>query len=223
MPTFVLVHGSTQNPSGWDLLRRELSRRGQESVSVDLPVNEPDAGASRYAEVIAAACAGVKDPIVAAHSVSGIFLPLVASRVPASRLVYVAAALPQPGMSFIDQYRQSPEMYNPAFVGRDPTADRETAIQFLFHDCGEATEWALTTLRLMNAKRAMTEVTPLERWPEVPSTYISCSEDRTLNPEWWERAAREQLSVEPIRMGGGHFPHVSRPAELADVLCSLIF
>jgi hypothetical protein len=46
-------------------------------------------------------------------------------------------------------------------------------------------------------------------------------EDRTLKPNWLRRIARERLSVEPIEVTGGHFPNVSRPHELADILMRL--
>jgi pimeloyl-ACP methyl ester carboxylesterase len=76
-------------------------------------------------------------------------------------------------------------------------------------------------LRLMFAKQAIVERSPLVRWPDVPSSYIYCSEDRALNPDWWEMAARERLRVDPIRIEAGHAPHVSRPVALATILDSL--
>jgi len=222
MSAFVLVHGSTQSPAGWDPLAAELARRGHTSVCVDLPVDEPDASATRYAQVIAAKCAGIREPVVVGHSASGLFLPLVPAYAPISRLVYLAAAFPRIGMSFLDQYRDAPEMYCPGFVGKDPSTDRDAAMHYLFHDCdADAASWALTTLRRMLAKQAILEVSPMERWPDVPSSYISCREDRTINPNWWERAALERLGIEPIVMNAGHCPHVSRPAEVAGILSGL--
>jgi hypothetical protein len=32
------------------------------------------------------------------------------------------------------------------------------------------------------------------------------------------KVARERLGIEPIEIDGGHFPHVSRPVLLADIL-----
>jgi hypothetical protein len=52
--TFCLIHGSSQNPDGWLLLIRELERDGHDGFVVDLPVDEPEAGVARYADVIAA-------------------------------------------------------------------------------------------------------------------------------------------------------------------------
>ena len=110
-------------------------------------------------------------------------------------------------------------MYRPDFVGKDPTAEESLAAHFLFHDAEpEAARWGLTTLRLLNAKQAIVEPCPLTAWPDLPTAYISCRQDRTIDPDWWEAAAVERLRVEPIRIDAGHFPHVSKPSVLAAVL-----
>jgi len=124
--------------------------------------------------------------------------------------------------SFLEQVGEHPDMLWPDWVGKDPTKDHEAAIHFLLHDCPpEIVKWALTTLRLMHARRAMTEVFPLGYRPNVPASYIFCREDRTVRPEWARKAARERLGAAAIELPGGHCPHVSRSAELADVLAGL--
>jgi pimeloyl-ACP methyl ester carboxylesterase len=222
MSSFCLVHGSTQSPQGWDLLVSELESRGHHSICVDLPANEPQASATRYAAVIGRALNGESNAIVVAHSASGLFLPLVPDYAPVGRLVYLGAVLPLPGASFFSQFQNNPGMYRPGFAGKDPTKDPAIAREYLFHDCPpERLEWALSTLRLMFAKQAILEVSPLEKWPDVPSSYISCTEDRALDPAWWERASEERLHTRSIRIEASHAPHVSRPVELAEILDSL--
>lgn len=51
----MLVHGSAQSASGWDLLVPELETRGHETVRMNLPAGEPDATGTRYAHVISQA------------------------------------------------------------------------------------------------------------------------------------------------------------------------
>jgi hypothetical protein len=55
MSTFCLVNGSTQNPLCWNLLVPELQKHGHKTITPSLPVDEPAASATRYAEVIAKA------------------------------------------------------------------------------------------------------------------------------------------------------------------------
>lgn len=171
MSTYCLVHGSTQNPSGWDLLVSELHALGHECVCADLPTDEPEAGARRYAEVIGRALNGRGPAIVVAHSASGVFLPLVPDYAPVTRLVYLGAAIPQLGESLVSQFRAAPEMFHPDWPGKDPTKDKSLALHYLFHDCApQVAQWALSTLRLMNASAAMKEICPLTQWPKVFST-----------------------------------------------------
>ncbi len=223
MSLFCLVHGSTQNASGWKALVPELENRGHDVVCVSLPGEEPMASGSRYARVIADSLGSRhKEAVVVAHSVSGLFLPLVPAECPVSRLVFLAALIPQIGKSFMEQFQCAPEMFCPDWIGKDPTKDDAAAMHYLFHDCSPAVaHWALTTRSPMYAKGAASEVCPLDRWPDVPSSYILCREDRTLNPNWWRQAARDRLGVVPIELPGGHCPHVSRPQDLADVLAGL--
>lgn len=220
---FCLVHGSTQNASCWDLLAPELDRHGHEIVRMNLPTDEPASSATRYADVIAAAIPPLRhDAIVVAHSASGLFLPLVPQKRRVRRLVFLAAVIPQIGKSLRDQVDDEKDMFNPDWLGKDPTKDDRLALHFLFHDCSpELRRWALGSMSLMFARQAILELCPLKVWPDVPSSYIVCGEDRTIQPRWSRRAARERLGVAPIEFPGGHCPYISRPAELALVLASL--
>jgi pimeloyl-ACP methyl ester carboxylesterase len=222
MSTFCLVHGVAQGPAGWDLLVAELETQGHHSVPVDLPVDRPALSATAYAQLIATSLDNTSQPIVVAHSVSGLFLPLVPGYAQVAKLVYLAAVIPLPGESFVSQYQKDPAMYRPGFTGKDPTVDEALARHYMFHDCPpEVASWGLTTVRLMYAKQAIVEVCPLTKLPDVPCVYISCRQDRTINPDWWEQAARQRLRTEPIRLDAGHFPHVSQAAQLATLLDSI--
>jgi Alpha/beta hydrolase family len=223
MSLFCLVHGSTQNAACWDLLIPKLERRGHDVVRMNLPTDEPEASAARYAEVIAASIPlDCDDAIVVAHSASGLFLPLVPQRRLVRRLVFLAAVIPQIGKSLRDQVNEDKNMFNPEWLGKDPTKDDELARKFLFHDCSpEMTNWALSTMNLMFARQAILEICPLSIWPAVSSSYILSLDDKAIQPEWSRRAARERLGVDPIELPGGHCPYVSRPSDLADVLSAL--
>ncbi len=218
MATFVLVHGSAQSAHSWDLVKAELERRQHKVITPELPAGEPDSSARRYAEVIAVAIPEHEVPIVVAHSASGWFLPLVASLRRVRRMIFLAAAVPRIGASFMELFRTDIDMINPAWVGKDPR-NQAVADEFLFHDCPpQRLPWAHATIRVLNLKRPWQELYPLEEWPKVPASYIVCSGDRTIQPAWSRRVAKTQLRVEPIELQAGHCPNVSRPRELADIL-----
>jgi pimeloyl-ACP methyl ester carboxylesterase len=223
MSLFCLVHGSTQNASCWDLLAPELRSLGHQTICPQLPVNEPDASATRYADVIANSIPqNREDVLVVTHSASGLFLPLVPERRPVQCLIFLAAVIPRIGKSLRDQLTEEKDMLNPEWLGKDPTRDEHLAVQFLFHDCSpQLQKWAWSRMSLLFARQAILEVCPLREWPHVPSSYILCSEDRTIQPAWARRAARERLDIEAIEMPGGHCPYISRPKHLAELLASL--
>jgi hypothetical protein len=140
MSLFCLVHGSTQNASCWDLLIPKLEQHSHQVVRVNLPTSEPEASATRYAEVIVAAIpADRDDAIVVAHSASGLFLPLVPQKRHVRRLVFLAAVIPRIGKSLLDQINDDKGMFNPEWLGKDPTKDDQLALKFLFHDCSSET------------------------------------------------------------------------------------
>ncbi len=229
MSVFCLVNGSTQNPLCWKLLVPELERLGHQTVTPSLPVDEPAASGTRYAEVIAQALEDTSDDVVlVGHSASGMFIPLVPGLRSILRLVYLAALIPKPGASIRDQLTADPDMLNPEWVaacrsGNDPSTNDEAAIAFLFHDCQpEEINLGLTTRMRMYAERAMAEIFQLEALPDVPSSYIVCAEDRTITPDWSRRTARERLGVDAVELPGGHCPYLSRPVQLADMLIKML-
>ncbi|WP_410651653.1 alpha/beta fold hydrolase [Amycolatopsis sp. cmx-4-54] len=211
---FVLVHGTTQSPAGWDRVAKLLTTAGHHAIAVDLltPVDLPIEG---YAQHVREQYDGGR-PVVVAHSGSGVLLPAIAEALDARAMVWVAAYIPDfdGGRSLRDE---APAVLEPDWIGVDPTADPAQASEFLFHDCDPETERpALESLRLFNP--AVLATHPAGTAPEIPSTVIVPTRDRTLKPEWLRRAARERLGVTAIEIDAGHCPHVSRPAEVAAIL-----
>jgi len=192
---------------------------GAKVVTVDLPVDRPHEGADFYAQQVAAQIPAGEPPIVVAHSGAGLILPLVASHLEVARLVYLAAVIPFPQLSFLSQFHDAPDMMHQEWRGKNPVANHDDARHFLFHDCDErTTAWALTTLRLWMASGVWPEPCPLVHYPSVPTDYVSATFDRTINAVFWERAASKRHDIEPIRMATGHAPHVAQPGELARIL-----
>ena len=96
MSLFCLVHGSTENAAGWDLLVPELESQGQRAVRAELPTDDPQADAGRYADAILSAIpADAEDVLLVGHSGSGYLLPLVAAQRSVRRMVFLAAMLPE--------------------------------------------------------------------------------------------------------------------------------
>jgi hypothetical protein len=221
MSDFVLIHSTGQSAQGWERLGGELDRRGARAHAVDLPNDRAELTADDYASFLAERYGDLDAPIVLAHSGSGPLLPAAATALGARRQVWLAAWVPHPSLSFMDDARaHKEEAFEPDWIGRDPTVDDEAAIRFVYHDCDAETQaWALTTRRPFYPEAVYREVIPLAA--AIPSSYILALEDRTIRPGWQRKSAVERLGVEPIELPGGHCPNVARPGPLADVLVGL--
>jgi pimeloyl-ACP methyl ester carboxylesterase len=223
--TIALVHGAWHGAWCWDRLVPELQARGHSGVAVDLPTEDPDAGLTRYAELVDAALGDADDVVVVGHSLGGGTIPIVATLRPVRHLVFLCALIPEPGKSVTDRYAEE-DVFVPGFAGNTATRedgasywpDAEDAARCFYHDCtGEDAAWAIGRLRAQSAA-PRTEPWSLDRLPDVERTSILCRDERCLRPEWSRRMSAEQLDVEPVEVDGGHSPFLSRPRELAAVI-----
>lgn len=223
MTRFVLVHGSGQNATCWDRVAGVLRGRGYAVAAPDLPKEAAGWTLADHAHRIAESVEGPDDTVVA-HSLSGIFLPLVPAKRRPGRLVYLAAVIPEQGKSVRDQFGEDATMFDPAWIAAGERwfdeAQREAlGREFLFHDCEEADlPAALRTLEPFDTRALVVEPSPAAAAASVPAAAIVATEDRTLAPDWIDRAARRLLKVEPFEIRAGHCPQQSRPGELADLL-----
>ena len=227
--TFCLVHGSWHGPWCFERLVPELEARGHAAAAVDLRSDEPGSTCSDYAQTVARELAEADDDvIVVGHSFGGLTVPLVAAHRPVRRLVYLAALVPQPGISMSAQFASGDRILacetgrDLDDQGRSYWVDKDAAIEAMYSDCSpEDADWAWSRLR-PQSRAAQNERCPLERHPEVPTSYVVCRDDRMVSPEWGAKTARERLGVEPVEITSGHTAQVSRPGELAEALTSLV-
>ena len=213
----VLIHSTGQGAAGWERVVGALTERRLTAHAVELP-SAPELLAEDYAELIRRQVGAVAAPIVLAHSGAGPLLPAAARALKAGHQVWLAAWVPDPEASFVqDTDRHARAAFDPDWIGKDPIEDDAVAAAFLYHDVDDATlEWALSTRRLFLPRGVYGERLPLA--PEIPSTYIVATYDRTIRPEWQRQMARKRLGVEPIEMPAGHCPNVSQPDRLAELL-----
>ena len=205
MATFALIHGGGGSAWDWHLVAPELSRRGHDPVAVDLPGEDDSAGWWEYADAVVQAVGDRGDVVVVAHSLGGFTAPLVCERLQVDLLVLVAAMIPSPGELFADWWAN--------------TGYEESRYEDVFyHDVPPELAAEARRRERDEAGKAMEEPWPLEAWPETPTRYLLCRDDRMFSAAWARRHARERLGVEPDEMDGGHYVTLSRPRELADRL-----
>jgi pimeloyl-ACP methyl ester carboxylesterase len=168
--------------------------------------------------VVLDALGDADDVVVVGHSLGGLTAPLVAAARPVRRLVLLAALLPQPGRSLIDQLREDPGLVSTprdalAFddCRRSTWTDPEAAARTMYSDCDPVTAAGAYARLRPQAAAPQVRPSPLAAWPDVPTDYIACTADRMVAGA---RAATA-LGLAISELPGGHSPMLSRPAELA--------
>jgi len=203
--TFALIHGGGGSAWDWHLVTPALRERGHDTVAVDLPSENQAAGWSAYTAAVVECVADRSDVIVVAHSLGGFTGPLVCARLQAELLVLVAAMIPSPRELYADWWNNT---------GYEGSKDDDV----FYHDVpSELATEARQRARSENSK-ALREPRPLDGWPDTPTRYLLCRDDRMFPRAWARRHARERLGMEADEIDGGHYVALSRPRELADRL-----
>lgn len=239
MAVFALVHGGAHGGWCWEEVVPRLEARGHEVVAPDLPFGDDDgvlAWTDAVVDALGDRASGGHEVVVVGHSLGGLGVPVIGERVGASHLVFVGAMVPVPGRSYADVLADEPDALLIDGVGDAVRGDASA-----FRDLADDAEadgglsWDFARSHFYSdldedvARRAwqrirpqgfamFVELCPLERWPDIPSTYVVMSEDRSVNPVWSRRIATTRLGATLAELPGGHSPFYGRPDELVDVL-----
>ena len=220
MATFALIHGGGDVGWYWHLVVAELRKRGHEAIAPDLPCDDESAGLGDYAATVVDAIGDRGDVVVVGQSYGGFTAPLVAAQLPARALILVAGMIPAPGEApaqWWDNtgYRQAVDEQARRDGGK--TGNDDPFVTF-FHDVPRAlAEEALRNER-SESPAAYNEPWPLVSWPNVPTRFILCTQDRCFPPDFMRTVVAERLGVTPEEIAAGHCVALSRPKELTDLL-----
>lgn len=219
MATFVLIHGGGDSSWAWHLLEAELRSRGHETVAPDLPSDQPSAGLSDYADAVVEAVGEAvgerRNLVVVGHSYGAFTAPLVADRLPVCVLVLLAGMIPAPGERPDDWWETTGCNQARDAAGLSAIED---PFESFYHDVPRNLAEESMHREREESSRAGGEPWPLTVWPDLPTKFIVCKDDRFFPPEFFRDLARTRLRIVPDEIGGGHCVALSRPKELADLL-----
>ena len=221
MATFVLLHGAGSDAWYWHLVAPDLRARGHAVVTPDLPCDDDSAGLAEYTDVVVRAIGDRTDLVVVAQSLAGFVAPLVCQRVPVRLMVLVAAMVPAPGEPPGDWWANTgqPEAQRDQDVraGRTPDAEFDPFVTFL-HDVPADVIAASAAHVREQSGTPFEKPWPLAAWPDVPTRFLLCRDDRFFPADFLRRVVHDRLGITPDEMPGGHLPALAHPTELAERL-----
>jgi pimeloyl-ACP methyl ester carboxylesterase len=203
--TLALIHGGGGSAWDWHLVAPELRERGHEPIAVDLPCEDETAGWWDYADAVVEAIGDRKTVVAVGHSLGAFTAPLLSARIHVDLLVLVAGMIPSPRELFEDWWSNT---------GYESSGFDDV----FYHDVPPDLADEARRRERDESSRALREPWPLEAWPDTPTRYLLCRDDRMFTAVWARRHARERLGIEADEMDGGHYITLSRPHELAERL-----
>lgn len=221
MATYVLIHGAGSDSWYWHRVRPELAERGHDVVAPDLPCDDDSAGLLEYRDTVLDAIGDRTDLVVVAQSMGAFTAPLLCDHVPVDLLVLVAAMVPRPGESPGDwwantgQERAKRELDERE--GRPADAEFDPVATFLHDVPPDVVAESLQHVRAQSGT-PFGQPWPLDAWPEVPTRFLLCRDDRLFPAEFQRRVVRERLGIVPDELDSGHLPALAHPTELVERL-----
>jgi pimeloyl-ACP methyl ester carboxylesterase len=222
MTTFVLVHGAFGSPAELTPVIPELEALGHRAVAVDLPGSDPAAGLEDYARTVVDVLAGIEGPVVVVgHSAGGATISLVPELARVERLVYVTAFVPEPGRSIVELAGAEARELILAVSRDDGDGCRSFDLELLASvappDERDAYRTFLEATQRPQGWAAMEQPWPGRALPDVPRSYVLCTQDGILPPAV-QREMAARLGVEPVELASDHAVFTLRPHELATLL-----
>jgi pimeloyl-ACP methyl ester carboxylesterase len=215
MSTFVLVHGAFRGGWSWDRVRPVLVDAGHEAHAPTLSTTA--AGLDVWVDEVVdlVECHDLSDVVLVGHSQGGVVVREVASRIPdrLSRLVYLDAAVPDPGERAVD--------VAPAPPDTSLLPPRETVIPPRPLTAGGDLDEA--TAAWVNERLAPTPFAPsLDRAslgePTVPTTYLFCTATPTTYPCATTRSRLDERGTPYRWVEAGHDAPLTRPDAVAELM-----
>ncbi len=222
MTTFVLVHGGFGSPAELAPVIPELEALGHTAFAVDLPCTDPAATLEDYAQAVVDAMIGLDPPIVVVgHSAGGATISLVPNLTRVDGLVYVTAFVPEPGRSIWDI--GGPEVRETILaISRDDgngcrSFDLELLASTVPPEERDPYLANLSATQRPQGWAAMEQPWPGRSFPDVPCTYVLCTEDNVLPPAT-QREMATRLGVVPVEIASDHGVFAIRPHDLAALI-----
>lgn len=218
-PTLVFIHGAFHQSWIWDAVLDRLKPGGRNAQTIDLPSvaveSRPRMGMHDDAKAIRDLLGRTNGPkTLVAHSYGGIPVTQVAHKLPGvHHIIYIAAFQLADGESLLGAVGgRIPSWWNV----NDNVGTVDRPIEVFYHDVEPKIAIRALDRLLPSTFAAFTEPVTDAAWRYIASTYIICENDQSGPPHWQEPMAQRAERVH--RIPTGHFPMLSQPDALAEII-----
>lgn len=236
MARIVLVHGAWSTGATWDEVAAILRRAGHDVTAPTLPGHGDDptppseVGLGTYAAYVADVLDQGEPALLVGHSMGGMVISAAAELAPekVTRLVYVAAFIPQNGQSLLDLVKlQDGVGIQPAILkGAQPgttALNPEIAADFLFQDAtpSQRAQGLAGLTRQPNAGQTEAAILSEDNFGTLPRAYVFCEDDRTVPPALQRAMVAASPCAPTFTLKCGHVPQLTCANQLAAILETL--
>lgn len=226
--TMVLIHGGGFGASCWDRMIPYLTSPVTSPVlAVDLPgrgahpADLDTVGVADWAESVITDMdtAGMERAVMVGHSMAGLTMAVLATRVPEriERLVFISCVMPPEGQCAIE----APKNFKPRADGRLMS---EAAAKAVLCN-GMDSELTAYTLSIMgpDTQRPMHEPVSLSGFAnDIPRTYIRLSGDAIFKAHRQDDSIANIGNCDVVTLDCAHMAMISQPQRLAEILNGLV-
>jgi pimeloyl-ACP methyl ester carboxylesterase len=235
LPALVLVHGGGMAADSWELTVDEIHRLAPKLTvfAVDLPGRRDKPGDLREMTIADAVdslvgdieSAGLQEIVIVGHSIGGMTLPGVVTKLGAVRvreMIFAAAFLPPEGASLVDSLPWLLARIARRFAKRGvPSETPKWLARFAYLNAVPSHRRRFMTGKLYaESLRILTENVSWRGMPDdIPRTWIMTLRDRALAPKLQRRNIEALGGVQTlIEIDTCHCLMVSEPERLAEIL-----
>lgn len=219
----VLVHGLWHGAWCWDAVLDALGDQGLAATAVDLPMRSLAGDASVVRDVLD----GIGDEVLlVGHSYGGAVISAAGGHRAVVRLTYLAGFLLEQDESIS---RVAPDRGIAATGltaalrfsadGHQVSIDPDLAAGLLYNRTPAAIAQAALGRLAPVARGVFSERPAGSAWRDVASTYLVCTDDRTVAPDLQRVMA--QRAGEALEWDSDHSPNASRPRDVAALLAGI--
>jgi pimeloyl-ACP methyl ester carboxylesterase len=220
MATFALIHGGGDVGWYWYLVEPVLRNHGHHVVAPDLPCDDDAATLLDYADAVVDAIGDRRDLVVVGQSYGGFTAPLVADRVGADALVFVAGMVPAPGERPADWWENTgyPQAVEEQARRDGGLTGADDPFVAFYHDVPTELAEEAQRKERSESEAAYRSPWPLDALPDVATRFVLCTEDRFFPAPFLRRMVAERLGIVADEIVAGHCVALSNPHQLANLL-----